>query len=244
MLMDDRRQQHEVVAAFAYVVGQADQSRQHARRRDDRQARVAAECIDAFQLHDKVQALVDQQRKRVGGVEADRRDQRRNLVAEIAAYPKLLLMRPLVAAHDAHALLVELGQDAVVEDRILALDLLVRDFADLGQGTFRRDAVGSDDFMIERDLALQARHADLEELVHVGGKDQQELQSFENRLAFVQRLVQHADIELQLRNFTMYIQAGIVEIGCDHCFDSGLRRHLLDGARKGGGRRAVDASIH
>ena len=47
------------------------------------------------------------------------------------------------------------------------------------------------------DLAAQARHADHVELVEVRGGDGQEAQAFEQRMALVLGLLQHAAIELQ-----------------------------------------------
>ena len=90
MRVDHRREEDEVVARTANRLWHANHPRQQ-RCRDDRQAGIAAEGVDAFQLDDEVQALVHQQRKRVRRVEADRRDDRRDLVAEVAAHQVLSL---------------------------------------------------------------------------------------------------------------------------------------------------------
>jgi hypothetical protein len=164
-------------------------------------------------LHDEVEALVDQQRERMGGVQPDRRHQRRHFRAEIAAHPQLLFLRPLVAPRDADVVRGQLRQDALVEDRVLPLDLLVRDRADLGQHLPWRHAVGAGLFALQRDLALQSRHADLEELVHVAREDQQELQAFQQRRALVQRLVQHAGVEREQRQLAVDVQPPLAEVG-------------------------------
>ena len=64
-------------------------------------------------------------------VQADRADDRRDLLAEEAANPQGLLVRPLVAAQKANALFVQLGQQDIVENAVLAADLIVRGLADL-----------------------------------------------------------------------------------------------------------------
>ncbi len=150
-------------------------------------------------------------------------------------------MRPLRATDDADAELGQLRQDAFVEYRVLPLDLPMCDLADLGQHAAWRHAVLADQLMIQRDLALQPGHPNLEELVHVAREDQQELQPFQQRRALVQRLVQHADIELQLRQLAVDIQPAVVKIP-RHGW-----RHGIVGGRCGGiGRQGLtdDASVH
>src|SRR5690606_14931724 len=59
---------------------------------------------------------------------------------------------------------------------------------------------------------LQARHTNFEELIQVAREDQQELQPLQQRIGFIQRLLQHADIELQLRKLAMNVQAAVVQV--------------------------------
>ncbi|MNZ27383.1 hypothetical protein D3C78_446010 [compost metagenome] len=75
----------------------------------------------------------------------------------------------------------------------------------------RLQAVGTGLFTSKVDLLLQARHADLEEFIEVAGEDQQELQALEQRVGLIQRLLQHADVELQLRQLAMNVQAAVVQ---------------------------------
>ena len=104
-------------------------------------------------------------------------------------------------------------EQGVVEDGVLPLDLLVHQLTDPRQRLVRLQAVGAGLFAGEVDLLLQAGDADLEELVEVAGEDQQELQTFEQRIGLIQRLLQHPDIELQLRQFTVDVQAAVIQAG-------------------------------
>jgi hypothetical protein len=85
----------------------------------DRQTRIAAEGVDAFQFHDEVEAFVDQQRERVRRIQADRRHHRRHFLPEVALHPALLCRGPAFAAHDADAVPIQFRQQALVEDGVL-----------------------------------------------------------------------------------------------------------------------------
>ncbi len=231
--VDHRRQEHEVVAGAADLLGYADHARQQARRRNDRQARVAAEGIDALQLDDEVEALVHQQREGVRRVEADGADDRRDLVAEVAAHPGLELGRPVAPADEADLVLGQLRQQHIVEDAVLARHLLVHQLADAGQRLVRQQAIGTRLFAGEGDLLLQAGGTDLEELVEVAGEDQQEFQALEQRVGLVERLLQDTDVELQLRQLPVDVQAAVIQTR-DHRSRRGGRRRSLDGRRSGG----------
>ncbi|MCY1341494.1 hypothetical protein D9M69_274450 [compost metagenome] len=222
--VDHRGKEHIVVALAANVFRQADDPRQRTRRRDDRQAGVAAEGVHSFQLDHEVEALVHQQRERVGRVEADGGDDRRDLVAEEAPHPGLDLRRPVAAADEAHVVLGQLRQQDVVEDAVLAADLHVHLLADPRQRLVRQQAVGTGLFAGEGDLLLQPGDADLEELVEVAGEDQQELQAFQQRVGLIQRLFQHADVELQLREFAMNVEGAVIDV-------DRRRRHHFTGCR-------------
>ncbi|MNY35280.1 hypothetical protein D3C86_1696790 [compost metagenome] len=147
----------------------------------------------------------------MGRVEADRRHDRRDLVAEIAAHPGLDLGGPITAANEADLVLFQRRQQHVVEDRVLAIDLLVDQLADPRQHLLRLQAVGAGQLAGEGDLLLQAGDADLEELVEVAGENQQELQALEQRGGLVERLLQDTDIELQLRQLAVDVQAAVVQ---------------------------------
>ena len=84
-------------------------------------------------------------------------------------------------------------------------------FADAGQRLMRLQAVGTGLFTGEGDLLLQPGDTNLEELIQVAGEDQQELQPLQQGIGLVQRLFQHADVELQLRQLAMDVQAAVIQ---------------------------------
>ncbi|MOA01913.1 hypothetical protein D3C78_1213400 [compost metagenome] len=137
MGVDHRREEHIVVPLAADIVRQADDPRQRARRRDNRQAGVATEGVHPFQLDHEVQALVHQQRERVGRVEPDRRDDRRDLVTEEAANPGLDLRRPVTTPNEADIVLRQFRQQDIVENAVLPRDLHVHLIADPRQRLMR-----------------------------------------------------------------------------------------------------------
>ncbi|MNH06712.1 hypothetical protein D3C79_660880 [compost metagenome] len=227
--VDHRRQEHVVCARAAHLFRHANNPRQQAWCRNDRQTRVATEGVHPLELDYEVEALVHQQRERVSRVEANRGNDRGNFVAEVAAYPGLELGCPVAAADEADLVLFQLRQQHVVEDRVLALYLGVHQFADTRQRLVRLQAIGAGLFTGEVDLLLQAGDANLKELVEVAGEDQQELEAFQQRVVLVQCLLQHPDIELQLREFAMNVQAAVVQArDGDGRRRRGHRSHRLD----------------
>jgi hypothetical protein len=102
----------------------------------------------------------------------------------------------LVVLHERYAGLAE-GRADLLED----LALLYQEFAVAGAD--RRQLFGGRLLTRVRrhrpglGLLHQPRDADLEELVHVAGEDRQELGAFQERVACVAGLVQHAPVELQ-----------------------------------------------
>src|SRR5690606_29337512 len=59
--------------------------------------------------------------------------------------------------------------------------------------------------------AEQVAHPDLEELIHVGAADAQEAEAFQQRHLRVERLRQHADVEVELRQLAARIQGRVAE---------------------------------
>ena len=103
----------------------------------------------------------------------------------------------MTPADEADLVLGQLRQQGLVEDPVLPRYLLVDQLADPRQGLVRQQAVGAGLLAGEGDLLLQAGDADLEEFVEVAREDEEELQPLQERVGLVQRLFQHADVELQ-----------------------------------------------
>lgn len=91
--------------------------------------------------------------------------------------------------------------------------MAVYQLADAGQGLVRLQAIGASLFTGKGDLFLEAGDTDLEELVQVAGEDQQELQALEQWVGLIQRLFQYTDVELQLGQLAMDIQAAVIRFG-------------------------------
>src|SRR5690606_6857281 len=143
---------------------------------------------------------------------------------------------PVTTTNEPHLLLGQLGQQNFVEDLILAIDLLVGELGNPRQRLMRLQAVGTGLLAGVSDLLLQARHTNLEKLIEVAGEDQQELQPLQQRIGLIQRLFQHADIELQLRKLAMDVQAAVVQVRrrqqgyrliYDHLFSRAFGQYLL-----------------
>ena len=136
-------------------------------------------------------------------IESERRQHRHHLFQEIVADPGALLLAPLAAAQEAHALLSERRQQLVVEDGVLPrhqLVCLLRDFLeDLLLGHPVRPESGG----AELDLRLQAGHADFEELVEVAADDAQEPEPFQQRRRGILRLGQHPPVEFEQPQFAI-----------------------------------------
>jgi hypothetical protein len=192
-----RREEDEIVRPLRDGRRQLDHARQHARGLHDRRARIAAERVAPFELHGEVEALVEDARERVRGIEPDRGEDRHHLAEEVVAHPGLLRGVPLRAAQEPDAFLRERGQDLVVEEPVLRLDDALGARGHLAEHLQRREAVGARGARGELDLLLHAREPDLEELVQVRGDDAEEAQPLERRHRAVLGLGQHAAVELQ-----------------------------------------------
>ena len=129
------------------------------------------------------------------GVHGQWRQDRVDLVGEALSEFRVVL-RHAGVVHDIYAGGAEIGTDSLEY-----LVLLVQECAEarsdvghlLGGGLLPRqgrDCVGLG-------LLHQAGDSDLEELVHVAGEDRQELDAFQQGVALVASLIEHAVLELQ-----------------------------------------------
>ncbi len=121
-------------------------------------------------------------------------------------------------------MLFQLGQQDVVENGVLAIHMAVNQFADARQRLMRLQAVSASLFAGEGDLLLEAGDTDFEEFVEVAGEDQQELEPLEQRVGLIERLFQHADVELQLRQLAMDVETAVIQIGHRDDMRSWMRR--------------------
>ena len=113
--------------------------------------------------------------------------------------------------------LLHLGDQHVVQDVVLFPDVLVGHPADFAQHLLRHHAVGAQGFTAILDLLAQARHPDLEELVHVAAENAAEHQPVNQRMRGIQSLFEHPVVELKLAQFAVEI----VFLGGDINFHAG-----------------------
>ena len=150
--------------------GQADETRQRRRRHDQ-----LADGSSAFlQLEDQAQPLVGDEREGVGGVDRLRRQDRKDLLAEMLVEPGLGFRLERLVANHVHAGRIELalqGRPNLVlagrpagRLRPMIVDSCCAD----------RQAVDGKLLDSDRLVRLQAGDADHEELVEVVGRNRQE----------------------------------------------------------------------
>ena len=213
MGLHDRREQHDVVRVIGQSLRQPDQARQCTRRLHDRHAGLAAERIVPPEFDGEVQALVEHARERMRGVQADRREHRQDLDAEILARPCRDGFVPVGRDVDDDALGREQRQQRLVEDLVLPLHELVGAGRHEIERRVRGHAVDVGMRRVKAHLLLQARHADFEELVEVAARDAQEAQAFEERKRVVVRLCEHAVLEGEERQLSIEELGGMHGLG-------------------------------
>ncbi len=235
--VQDRCQENEIIRPGGDPLGKPEDARQHARGLHDGGARVAPEGVAAIQLDGEVEALVEDAREGMRGIEADGGEHRHHLAEEVVADPFLLQGIPFGAAQEPDALPGERRQDVLVEQPVLALDDALGARGHLAEDLERREAVGAGGARGHLDLLLHAREPDLEELVEVGGDDAEEAQALEQRHLAILGLGEHAAIELE--RLQLPVEEVVARVA-GWAWGVGLR--LL---RHGGGvRYSAPGSIH
>src|SRR5437879_12726591 len=128
--LKDRGEQHEDVTLAGDGLRQLDHSRQRPRSLDDRRTRIAPETTAALELPREVQALVENARKGMRRIEADRREERDHFPHALGVQPGELVLRPLRLGEETHALLRKLRKNLLVEQPVLLRDQRMGAFAD------------------------------------------------------------------------------------------------------------------
>ena len=99
--------------------GEADDARQRARQLHDGERGAAPEGVAARELDHEVLALVLDAREGPGGVEAERRQDRLDLMREVVGEPLPLFRRPFAGPEHAYALAAQRRHQAVVQQPVL-----------------------------------------------------------------------------------------------------------------------------
>jgi hypothetical protein len=126
----------------------------------------------------KLRLLLSTFGKGCDGSRTDGRQHWHQLVEEEVADPVDLLRGPVGAPVETDALFGQGRQDIAVEQIVLTRHQRMRQLRYLLVDGACRDAVRTFVMRIQAQLFLEAREADLEEFVHVAGKDAQEAQAF------------------------------------------------------------------
>ena len=203
VLVDHARQKDERVGRHSPAVRQRNDPRQKARRLQDRDARLAAERVLTRELDDEVQALVDDEGKRVRRIEADRRQQRLDLALEILGHPRALPQAEIQAADQPDTRVRKRRQDFFVQHPILFVDQPMRLLAHGRDQRAQADERHARRRNPRQKLLLQSRHPDLEEFVEVAADDAQEAQTLEQRYRGVVRQREHAPVEREMRQLAV-----------------------------------------
>ena len=110
------------LSAPAIARGSSDDPRQEPRRLDRGDRGLATERVAAGELDDEIEALVGHLRKRMRGIEPDRRQHGLHFALEIVGHPRALRGIAIVVPQQADAGLRQRGQDGLVQQPVLFRD--------------------------------------------------------------------------------------------------------------------------
>ena len=141
--------------------------------------------------------------ERVGGVNGQGGEHREDPVPEHPVQALLLTVVELVPPHDGDALVDQRGANLLLEHARMPGHQLVGDPRDLLEHLTWLQTGGGAHGQAGRDPALEAGHADHEELVEVAGEDGQVAGAFQQRQGVVFGKLQDALVELQPGDLTV-----------------------------------------
>ena len=195
---DDRLERHE--AGVTGVAGQCDESWQDGRDLDAREALVT---VGVTQAHREVERQVRDVGEGVCGIDREGREDGEDEVLEQAVEVCALRRGDLMVADDGDALVLECGEQVGVDEGRLACRELSDHRVDRDELLGRADAVRVVADRLDRDLLVETRDADLEELIEVRGEDRDELHALEQGERRILRDGEHALVELQPRQLAV-----------------------------------------
>ena len=179
-------------------VRQAHEALHPVRHPDQRIERAVVALAEERQRHSEAQ--VGDERERMGRVDGKWREHREDMVQEVVVEPLALGLRQLRGIDEDDAVLEQL-----IPQLAPAALLVAGELGDLGADARellgRRQAVLRQRHDTGAHLAAQAGDAHHEELVEIIGRDGQEAQLLQKRVAFVGRFLQHPAVELEPGKF-------------------------------------------
>ncbi len=180
--------------------------------------------------HGDIQAEIGNVGKWPARIEGQRRKNRENLFGEKRVQLRALFQTEFVQLQQADMILMERGKQIFTQEIVRAVDQPAHRGADRIQRLGRTSAIHAGFLHAVLDLLHDAGHAHHEKLVDVGAEDRQELHPLQQRIAAVARFFQNPPLELQVAEFAIQIERGIVQFGeiCDFERRSGgFRAHVL-----------------
>src|SRR5262249_55626390 len=150
-------------------------------------------------------ANLDRQRERqvrdvwegVTRVDCKWREDRENLGLEELIDRVPLTRRQVGHPNEPNALLVQRRQQSLVQNRARLTKELAHSALDRIQRRLRRQAIRRGRRDAGSDLTAKPGDTDHVKLVEIGAEDRQELESFQQSVPIVERLVQHPGVELE-----------------------------------------------
>ena len=134
------------------------------------------------------------------------------MLAKIFFNPFNLSFGPVFAAKKIHPFFSQGGKQHVVEDAVLAVHGFVGNGTDRFEKLIGQHAIGAGLAGMRFQFVLQAGHANFEELIHVAGKNQQEIQPLHQGMILVHGLLKDAQVELQQAEFPVQVVVRVVEV--------------------------------
>ncbi len=180
VLVDHRREKDEIVGtAVGFGRRQLDDPRQGSGGLYHGMRDLAPEGIGAVQIHDEVQRLVQNARKRMRRVQPDRADHRQQFFLEVAIQPGALFGLPFRTPQKPDIFSFQRRDQGLVERLILLVDQRMRALGDRAQHLARRARVGIGGRVGQLGLLFEPGHPHLEELIQIGRGNTQEFQPLE-----------------------------------------------------------------
>ena len=102
-----------------------------------------------------------------------------------------------VIIEDVNALFIQFWQQFFIEEMQGSAIQFFGGFARRGQYIGRGQSIGEDLHDMGFDLLADTRHAHHEKLVHVRAEDGKKLQTFQQRVALIQRFIEHATLKFE-----------------------------------------------
>ena len=198
---DDRLQPDEADRFFGFALArQADEA--------DKLGRDRHECVHgaerplAHQLKSEREAEIRDEGKGMGGIDRDRRQHRKEMREKMLLEPRTLGLRELVGAQHVNA---GLGQQRFERDPVLLLlgGKLGDGAVDAVELLDRGQSIHAWGFDVGEHLPAEARDPHHVELVEVRGRDREEAQALEQRVALVLGFLEHAPVEVEPGQFAV-----------------------------------------